>query len=185
MTNTKTAKMQGVSRPSRSPRTGSTVRLDWLMEEAQRLAMAQRITKLRERSPFTQPDIAGKLGIGLRGYQKLEKVGTTKHERCEELAEIHHEWAKDSPDYGHVSADWIWDGRRPADERAADGQVPDLAQVLGHGDADELRQLLVDALDRLDAMQTTLDGEAVANAEMRSQIAELVKPPRRRASGGR
>ncbi len=62
------------------------------MEEAQRLEIAERITELRERSPFTQPQVAAKLGIGLRAYQKLEDRGTTKFERCQELAAIHAEW---------------------------------------------------------------------------------------------
>lgn len=115
------------------------------MEEAQRLEIAHRITQLRERSPFTQPAVAAKLGIGLRAYQKLERVGTTKYERCEELAEIHAEWARDSADWGHVSADWIWDGRIPR------GAAPDLLGELNgeRTQLDRIEALLLDLRDRV------------------------------------
>ncbi len=86
------------------------------MEEQQRLEIADRIKRLRQRSPFKQPQIAERLDIGLRAYQKLEKVGTTEYERCEELADIHHDWSQRDPEWAHVSAGWIWDGQeRPGD----------------------------------------------------------------------
>jgi transcriptional regulator with XRE-family HTH domain len=80
------------------------------MEERQRLEIGERIRLLRERSPFTQEDVAEVLGIKLRGYQKLEKEGTTKYERCAEVAAIHAEWSAHADGWQHVSADWIWDG---------------------------------------------------------------------------
>jgi transcriptional regulator with XRE-family HTH domain len=83
------------------------------MEEQQRLEIASRIKELRERGPYKQPQIAEKLGIGLRAYQKVEKNGTTEFERCEEIAKIHKAWTSRDPDWGHVSASWIWDGRLP------------------------------------------------------------------------
>lgn len=92
MTPVKTTPEKFVSRPSRRTRTQSTFRLNLLMEEQQRLEIAGRITQLRERSPWGQPQIAEKLGIGLRAYQKVEAVGTTHYERCEALAEIHKQW---------------------------------------------------------------------------------------------
>lgn len=70
------------------------------MDEKQRLEIAERIRELRERSPLTQPQIAERLHLTLRGYQKLEQRGTTKYERAQELADIH-----------GVDPDWIWDGR--------------------------------------------------------------------------
>jgi transcriptional regulator with XRE-family HTH domain len=111
MTNARSATSQFVTGPSRKSRTGSTFRLHLLMEERTRLEIGERITQLRERSPYTQPEVADKLGIGLRAYQKLEKEGTTRYERCQELANIHEEWAGADPDWNHVSAGWIWDGR--------------------------------------------------------------------------
>lgn len=108
-------------RPSQFPRTGNTLRLHHLMEETQRLEIAERIRQLRERSPFTQPEVAEKLEIGLRAYQKLEERGTTKWERCEELARIY-----------EVDPGWIWDGREK-------GPTPDVIGTLNGSDAKGLR----------------------------------------------
>lgn len=147
---------QFASRPSRISRPAGTVPLHCLneeeqalllmrMEEEQRREIGERITQLRERSPFTQPDVAGKLGIGLRAYQKLERTGTTKYERCEELAKIHAEWTRDSTDWQHVSADWIWDGRMPRSE------APDLMGSLNgeRTQLDRIEALLLDIRERL------------------------------------
>lgn len=81
------------------------------MEEQQKLEIAARIKMLREVGPYKQPEIADKLGIGLRGYQKLEVKGTTQHERCQELFAIHRDWLLERPGLEHVTAAWIWDGR--------------------------------------------------------------------------
>lgn len=89
----------GVTRPSQIPRTAHTLRLRHLMEERQRLEIADRIRELRERSPYTQPVMADKLGLTLRGYQKIEERGTTKWERCEAIAKIL-----------EVDPRWLWDG---------------------------------------------------------------------------
>jgi len=102
------------------------------MEEQQRLEMAARITELRERSPYHQPDVARKLNIGLRAYQKLEARGTGRFERCEELAKIHKTWTARHPEWRHASADWIWDGKVRAD-------TPDLMAALSR--AEEPSQL--------------------------------------------
>jgi len=69
-----------------------------LMTEDERADIAARIKELRENSPYTQPEIAAKVGIGLRGYQKWEKVGVN-YSNAEKLAEI----------YG-VSANFIMKG---------------------------------------------------------------------------
>jgi transcriptional regulator with XRE-family HTH domain len=133
---------------SRRSRTASTFRLELLMEEAQRLEIAARITALRERSPWGQPQIAQKLGIGLRAYQKVERVGTTHFDRCEEIAAIHQEWTQRDPQWAHADAGWIWDGR-------ARGDTPDLLGVLDQGPAGQL--------DRIEAKLDT--------------VLELLSPP--------
>jgi transcriptional regulator with XRE-family HTH domain len=106
----------GVRRPSQFPRTANTLRLRHLMEEAQRVQIAERIRELRERSPYTQPVVAEKLDLSLRGYQKLEERGTTKWERCEEIAEL----------YG-VDPLWIWDGTEKEAAPDVMGQLSDPA----------------------------------------------------------
>ena len=120
------------------------MRLDSLMEEAQRLEIAERITELRERSPFTQPQVATKLGIGLRAYQKLEDRGTTKFDRCQELADIHAEWMATDPDYSALDATWIWNGR----SRDA---VPD-PFAGAPSQLDRIEQALADLAERLDGI---------------------------------
>jgi len=154
MTNASSAASQFVTGPSRKSRTGSTLRLHLLMEARQRLEIGERITALRERSPWTQPAMAEKLGIGLRGYQKLEKEGTTRYERCEEIADIHKEWAELDPDWSFVSAGWLWDGRerqRDLMEALNGGQTetPDLRRVEEAVEA--LRAETAESLDRLHA----------------------------------
>jgi len=140
--------MQGIFGTSRRTRPQSTVRAEWLMEESQRLAMGKRIAQLRERGPFTQPEIADKLGIGLRGYQKYEVRGTSKHERCEELVEIH-AWTREAEGWEHVSADWIWDGRMPK------GATPDLFPAEPYAERlDDIDRKLTELLRRLNAVAT-------------------------------
>lgn len=131
MTNTSYENSKGVIRPSKSPRTPNTLRLAHLMEETQRLEIGHRIRQLREKSRWTQPDLAEKLGLSLRGYQKLEEKGTTKFERAEAVARIH-----------GVDAGWIWEGTDK-------GPTPDVLGALGaRGGADQLTRLerKVDAL---------------------------------------
>jgi len=111
MTPASAAPPEFVDRPSQNPRTASTLRLRLLMEKTQRLEIGSRIRELRERAPFGQEAVADKLGIGLRAYQKVEGVGTTKFERCEEIFDIHKEWARRDPEWAHLSAAWIWDGQ--------------------------------------------------------------------------
>ena len=142
------------------------------MDQAQRLQMAARIAQLRERSPLTQPEIADQLHIGLRAYQKLERQGTTRYERCEELAAIHAKWTKGNPDWEFVSPDWIWDGRQ------RETTAPDLIANLGTDGAKllgEINQKLDDLIDRIRALEALQSTEAAANADSRSQIAALEK----------
>jgi transcriptional regulator with XRE-family HTH domain len=112
-----------VNGAAKAPRTARTLRLEHLMDEAQRLQIAERIKDLRERSPYTQPNLAEKLGITLRAYQKMEANGTTKWERCEELGEIH-----------GVDPRWIWEG----EERPA---TPDLMGRLSSGPEAQLDRI--------------------------------------------
>ena len=149
----------------------ATVSLDWLMEEAQKLAIAERLRELDKRSPWTQKEIAAKLHIETRSYQKMLKEGTTKRERCVEMARIHSKWAKGSPDYPHVTADWIWDGRMSGAE------TPDL---MGTVDSTELRQVL----EELRAVRSILRTEAAKNAELRTELEQLAESLRRRANEG-
>lgn len=142
------------------------------MDEERRRGIGARITALRERSPFTQQDMANALGVSLRRYQQLEAVGTTSHQRCEEVATIHAEWAARTDDWNHADADWIWDGREP---RA----TPDLMAV-----GQPYTQLLRDALEELRAMRSLLKTEAAKNAQLRTELERLVKSLRRRANEG-
>lgn len=102
------------------------------MEEQQRREMGERLSQLRERSPWTQDDMADKLGYKTtRGYQKLEERGTTKFELCERLFDIHAEWTQRSDDWQHVSAEWIWDGTMPK-------ETPDVMGELSRADQQRL-----------------------------------------------
>lgn len=112
------------------------------MEERQRLEIAERIRLLRERSPYTQPEVADRLGIKLRGYQKLEKEGTTKFERCEAIFKIHKKWIADDPDWAYVSPSWIWDGK----ERGAD--LSDALSEAEPASPAKLEKMLQEVLDQ-------------------------------------
>jgi transcriptional regulator with XRE-family HTH domain len=129
--------------PSLRTRPQSTLSLTLLVQETQRLEMGHRIAALRERSPFTQPQVAEKLGIGLRAYQKLEARGTTKYERCEEIADLHAGWAADDPDWAHLNAAWIW-GVGPV----RSGETPDVIGAL-HGDANDAEADQLERIERL------------------------------------
>lgn len=138
------------------------------MEERQRLEIAQRIRELRDRSPYTQPQVAEKLGIGLRAYQKLEAHGTTKWERCEELAAI----------FENTTTRWIWDGTDTA---------PDLLGQLG-GDANERLARIEEALGEVLANQSNLQANQAQVLEgvqglQRAQQDQQSK--RRRGGSGR
>lgn len=125
------------------------------MEERQRLEIAGRIVELRERSRWTQPQLAEQLGLTLRGYQKLEEKGTTKYERAEELAKIH-----------GVDPEWIWAGV----ERAA---TPD---VLGAFSGENRSQL-----DRIEEALVELRSEVAAlGVELAASKAQGRRPPRSR-----
>jgi transcriptional regulator with XRE-family HTH domain len=108
------------------------------MEERQRLEIGDRIRTLRERSRWTQPRLANKLGLSLSGYQKLEQRGTTKWERVEQIAEIH-----------EVDPNWIWEGT----ER---GKTPNLLAQLETSDAESLSERLAEALEILHSIQAAL-----------------------------
>jgi transcriptional regulator with XRE-family HTH domain len=152
------------------------------MEEQQRLEMAQRITDLRERSPFTQPVIADKLGIGLRAYQKLEQRGTTSFERCQEIYEIHREWTSRQADWSHVDSDWIWDGRTRA-------ETPDLMGALlpATSQLDRIETMLAAVVEHLDIQPLTPSEVADVTERALQQYADKQSqsapaPRRRRGS---
>ncbi len=167
-----------MSRASRSARTESTVRLDWLMDQAQRLEIAERITELRIRSPYKQPYMARKLGYeSVRGYQKLEQKGTTDFERCEEIAEIHSAWTEDSDDYAFMTASWIYSGKKRTVPTAED-----FAKLNGHGETSEASDL-DKALDLLEATQSDLDAQAGEIADMQQKLDVLLLRTEPGASG--
>lgn len=150
MTNASIALREDVIRPARRPRTASTLRLHLLMEERQRLEIGARIKELRERSPWTQPEVAEKLGIKLRGYQKLEKEGTERFSRCEEIYDIHKDWVEADPEWGFVSAGWIWDGRvRPKEKDLMASLEGPLRESARDEALEALQATLTEGLDRL------------------------------------
>jgi transcriptional regulator with XRE-family HTH domain len=153
---------------SRSART--SVMLDRLMDEDRRRGIGERITALRERSPFTQQDMADKLGRTLRRYQQLEANGTTSHQRCEEIAAIHAEWTARTDDWDHADANWIWDGRLPQ-------ETPDL---LGATQLAPLDQIL----DKLDAILTLLETAEADHADQQRRLTVIEELIRQRPSGG-
>jgi transcriptional regulator with XRE-family HTH domain len=148
----------GVISPSQIPRTPHTLRLRHLVEAQQRLEIAERIRELRERSPFTQPNLADRLGLTLRGYQKLEERGTTKWDRVEEIAAIY-----------DVEADWIWSGK----ER---GETPDPFATSPAAESDLAR--LERKIDRVLANQAKL--LAAADLEPDAQAQSPPSPARQR-----
>lgn len=141
------------------------------MDETQKRGIAKRLRALDQASPWTQDEVAAKLGITKRGYQKMLEKGTTKRRRCHEMWKIHKTWTTRSSAWQHVSEDWIVDGRMAQEE------TPDL---MGTADSTELRQLL----GELRAMRSILRTEAAKNAELRTELERLAKSLRRRASEG-
>lgn len=133
------------------------------MEAKQKLEIADRIRELRERAPrLTQPLIAEKLGIGLRAYQKLEAEGTTRYERCEEIAAIHESWAAKDPEWSHVSASWLWDGKERPDDTDLLGK---LSEKQGSAQLSALRGEVAELGDQIAALEATLLAEL---AQLRS-----------------
>jgi len=112
------------------------------MEERQRLEIGARIKLLRERSPYKQQAVADKLGLGLRGYQKLEKTGTEDFSRCEEIFKIHKKWIADDPEWAYVSAGWIWDGK----DRS--GDLSDALRGAEPGSLEKVEGMLREVLDQ-------------------------------------
>jgi transcriptional regulator with XRE-family HTH domain len=74
--------------------------------------IAARIRDLRERSPLRQQDVADRVGVELRTYQKWEQKGTG-WENLEKLAEV----------YG-TTAEAIWKGETPDLTATFNGSVP-------------------------------------------------------------
>ena len=151
------------------------------MEVQQKLEIADRITELRKRSPFTQPQVAEKLGIGLRAYQKLEAVGTESFERCEEIAKIHSEWSQRDPEWSHVSAPWVWDGVErdgdllaALDEATPSSEVRELSEAVGslRKEVAELSALLLSEVE-------SRRKEKASSRSKREQPSRSKKAPRK------
>lgn len=144
-----------------------------LVEQARKLAIGRRIADARERSRWTQENIADHLGLSTRGYQKVEERGTTSFERCEKLADFF--------DVEGVTAAWLWEAR---------GQGPALSPLdaLGPpaGHLDRIEAKLDDALDLLrrlagdDLAETTAQAATAALAEADGQAGPR---SRRRGAG--
>jgi transcriptional regulator with XRE-family HTH domain len=148
------------------------------MEERQRLEIAERIRVLRERSPYTQPDVAEKLGIKLRGYQKLEKEGTTKFDRCEAIYEIHKPWIADDPEWAYVSAGWIWDGK----ERGS----ADLSDALSEAEPAspaKLEKMLQEVLDQQAQLIADVSEVRAAQEHLSPLIERLGRAPEGKRKG--
>lgn len=185
MTNRKSANPTYAPGASRSPRTPDTLqhalddlirRARTLMDAEERQQVAAHIIELRERSPYTQPIMADKLGISLRGYQKLEENGTQSYERCKELVAIHRVWARRDPHWQHLDAEWIYTGRGdPADHGVND--TPDLMLALSRASggvpavlAEQLERLNGEIGDLRDAvLHLTAD-----NLRLRTELQELI-----------
>lgn len=195
MTNRKVAHHNYVPGASRSPRTPDTLqhalddlirRARTLMETEERQQVAARIIELRERSPYTQPVMADKLGISLRGYQKLEENGTQSYERCKELVAIHRAWAHRDPHWQHLDAEWIYTGLGdPADHGVND--TPDLMLALSKASgglpgalAEQMERLNGEISDLRDAvLHLTAD-----NLRLHQELQELIAMGRRGSAEG-
>jgi transcriptional regulator with XRE-family HTH domain len=166
---------KGANRALCRTRTANTFRLHLLMEEAQRREIAERIRSLRENAPFGQEHIADQLGLKLRSYQKVEERGTTKYERCLELARVHSSWTRGRSEWAHVDADWLWSGR----ER---GATPDPFAVPTEDRLDALTAAVADLKKQLTSTRTALLAEISA---VRTQLEAQSKPQARgeRAKG--
>lgn len=138
------------------------------MDETQRLEIAERIRELRERSPWSQAQMAEKLDLSLRGYQKMEERGTTKWERVEELAAI----------FG-IEPLVLWQGR----PRSA---TPDLlSSSNGAADSDRLARIeteLGQVREELEALRVWLSERAALKDE--AELDRVEGPRRRRRASG-
>jgi DNA-binding XRE family transcriptional regulator len=83
------------------------------MVEDQQREIAHRIRELRERSAYTQQDLADKLGLTVWAYQRLERRGTSRWRQVVELADAH-----------EIDPEWIWGGE------VTDGHARDSRDVL-------------------------------------------------------
>lgn len=75
------------SQMARNPHT--LARFQDAMKDAKRKkAIGERMTQLRERRGFTQPQVAGRVGTSLRNYQNWEAGGGTSGENYESVADV-------------------------------------------------------------------------------------------------
>lgn len=155
---------QFVIQASLAARKAHTVQLQDLMDAAQKLEIGERIKGLRERSPYTQPVMADKVGKTLRAYQQWEAKGTERWENIEAVADIH-----------GVSPHWIYDGK----------ETPDLMGSLSDaGQLDRIEALLKRVLSRLESgTRAAVVDEIPAPASSASRRAPGSSRTRRKASG--
>jgi transcriptional regulator with XRE-family HTH domain len=137
--------MDSVKTAPRPPEIANTVSLAMLKDKVQRREIGQRVKALRERSGLKQKEMAKRLHVTLRQVQHYELEGVGDYERCEQIAKIHWRlWAKNDPEWGHVSAGWIWDGKDRRD-------TPDVFHSL-NGESERLARI-EEALERVEARQ--------------------------------
>lgn len=139
----------------RKPGNGTTVRLQQLMEQQQRIEIGQRIKELREASPQTNRSISEHVGVGERAVANwiAGKTGI-EYDNAKRVAEL----------FG-VDVQWLWEGeKRPAPDvlGALDGQ-PDIPA-------------------KLEEISAQLDAQAKLLQELKGQIAVL-GTGRRRGAG--
>src|SRR6266516_3961110 len=75
-------------RPLRSRGSATTVRLHFLMEAQQRLAIGQRIKELRNLSPQTNRSIADYVGVGERAVANWIAGGGIAWENAKRVADL-------------------------------------------------------------------------------------------------
>lgn len=122
-----------------------------LVEQARKLLIGRRLVDARERSRFTQANIADHLGISTRAYQKVEQKGTTSYERCEQVAGF--------VEVQRVTAEWLYEGTGPGpggpldelDVPVSGDQLAELHSEVAelHGELSEVRSDLAHVLSLL------------------------------------
>lgn len=173
MTNASDTHVQFANAPSREPRSTRTLRLQLLMDQQQKLAIGARIKDLRERSPYTQEALADRLGVSLRGYQRMEETGGIKYANVEKLAHVH-----------EVDVDYILRGtleKAPAPDLSRSDQLAEIERKLddildwiSNGGVaaavrEEIGRSVEEAVDRLPELASTRGRTARTKRPTRSR----------------
>lgn len=120
-------------------RTGLTFPPE-LVEAARKLAIGRRLAEARERSRWTQENIADHLTISTRAWQKVEQKGTTSYERCEIVAEF--------VEVPGVTAAWLYEGRGPGPGEYGD-PLDALSPPISRAELDDRLEWIESALHAL------------------------------------